>query len=387
MNGKLTDEYALSQVTPSELTTYVKSRGWRSTEPYRDVGHIYELDSATPNIVIPTSNHFADYTLVLRRVIEILAAAEERDQRTIIRDMILADVDQVRVRVSDADDGGSIPAELGVTLIQQSWNMLRAAARSAWSPHPVLRGRNSAQTQNYLNSVRLGQTEQGSFVVNLLSPVKIPATRFLDSRTPFARRVVNILVSGLQATKKMPLHENTDSATNHVYHDASEYSVHQGVSSNLCDAVANVLDKVGEANLDVSVSWALSKPALGERTSVSFNASDLPALRNISVALREQPERLGERLTGYVISLSRRNAGYHGHIIMRARIDGEERSVNTILNQTDYSIAGHAHTYGMVVSVTGDLRRHGQRWTLTNSHDLTILDERSPRSLGILNDS
>ena len=375
MNGKLTDESVLSQITPSELTAYVKSRGWRNAEPYGDIGHIYELDSATPNIVIPASKHFADYTLVLRRLIDILAGVEERDQRTIVRDLIRADVDQVRFRVSDANDDGSIPAEAGVTLIQQSWNMLRAAARSAWSPQPVLQGRISAQTQNYLKSVRLGQTEEGSFVVNLLSPVQLPNKRFADSEEPFARQVVHTLVSGLQVTKKAPFRSDADFAANPSYHDATEYGVHQGVSSNLCDAVADVLDKAGDASLDISVNWALSKPVYEGRVSVSFDASDISELRNTSAVLREQLEIPGERLTGHVVSLARQRAGDRGRVTMRARINGKDRLVNAILNPSDYGRAGNAHTNGTVVSVTGDLRRQGQRWTLTNPRDLAILDD------------
>ena len=299
MNGKLKDEYALSRITPSELTAYLKSRGWRSTEPYGDVGHIYEFDSATPNIIIPTSNHFADYTLVLRRLIGILSSVEGRDQRIIVRDMMLTDVDQVRVRISDTNDDGSIPAEAGVTLIQQSWNMLRAAARSAWFPQPVLQGRISTQTQKYLNSVRLGQTEQGGFIVNLLSPIKPPTKHLANVEEPFARQVVHTLVSGLQATKKGQYLPDEKFANNPSCHDHVWHVVNQGVSSNLCDAVAHVLDKAGDAILDISISWALSKPVSGGIVSVSFDASDLSALRKMSAILKERPETAGTALDAY----------------------------------------------------------------------------------------
>ena len=227
----------------------------------------------------------------------------------------------MRIRVLESDGAGSIPIEAGVTLFHQSRNMLWAAARSVWDPKPVFRGRTSTRVTNYIRSVRLGQTEQGSFVANLLSPVPNPiGTRFHDV-DPFARRATHRLVSGLQATSE------SLSIVDGRYADSwLEDAVQEGVSANLSNAVARILKSANGTGLNISVRWALTRPVDEDKASVSFDASDAPLLEHATQVLKRlsdmnsssdfsttpsvaaPPRRstnyLGEQLVGHDTSLS-----------------------------------------------------------------------------------
>ena len=90
---------------------------------------------------------------------------------TIYRDLAHADRDVVRARSPHADDDGSIAVNDGVDLIAQARNMLAAAACSARSPQPSYHIWKIQMVNEYMERVRLGQTETGSFVVTLLAPV------------------------------------------------------------------------------------------------------------------------------------------------------------------------------------------------------------------------
>ena len=274
MNGKLTIESDLSRITPSALKAYADRGGWQDVEPYGDVGRIYVLGRGTPNIIIPNSTDFADYNSVLHRVIEIMADAEERDWDSVARDLILADTNQVQVRLIDAYDDGSIPAQAGVTLIQNSWKMIVAAARSAANPELEFKGKYGTKIREYLKTVRLGQTDRGSFVVNLLSPSPIDDT--------FSDKIVVTLVSGLEAIREV-LTYNYHLQSNWKF---DEY-VERGMSVNLCDAVASILTTGGDSGLEVSVHWAINSHANSNQTSsIAFDKTCAGKLKLARSTLR-----------------------------------------------------------------------------------------------------
>ena len=261
MNGRISESDDLSKVTPRALRAYVEAHGWHKVEPYGDIGDVYALDEERSEVLVPKSSRFVDYTLRLGQMVTILADTEEREREAVLRDLTLADVDQVRVRVADNYVYDSIPIEAGVALVQQSWNMLMAAARSAWQPRPAFRGRMSEESRNYLKRVRLGQTERGSFVINLLCPA--------DEQFP--QMVTRKLVSGLHGTRTAVdlAHRSSE------FWPLKEY-IHEGVSANLCEAVRRMLGKEVRGKIDVSVSWALTGRRSQEQVRVQFDASDAP---------------------------------------------------------------------------------------------------------------
>ena len=121
--------------------------------------------------------------------------------------MLGSDCDVIRVRASVGEDRDSVTLDVGVTLDQQSREMLLAAACAERAPQAVFRAAANKDAAEYLKSVRLGQTEQGSFVITLLAPpppllqpALDPAWDDLDAE-PFSRRVSLRLVTALRAAR------------------------------------------------------------------------------------------------------------------------------------------------------------------------------------------
>ena len=212
-----------------------------------------------------------------------MADAEGRDWDSVARDLILADTNQVRVRLIDAYEDGSIPAQAGVALIQNSWKMIVAAARSAANPEPSFTGGyGSKRIREYLKTVRLGQTERGSFVVNLLSPSAIPMDAPHSRGEKFPDKVVSTLISGLESTKKTLIYGQylQSSQIPHEY-------IHSGMSADMCDALAGIAAKSGDAGLEISVNWAIVGYANGKKTSsVAFDKSHVPKLKRATSTLK-----------------------------------------------------------------------------------------------------
>jgi hypothetical protein len=89
--------------------------------------------------------------------------------------------------------------------VTEARNLLVAAARSTVQRRAQRpSGAHARQVQEYLRGVRLGRTEQGSFVVALLSPIEPPAAAEerqlrLPQTDPFLGRVVEMLADATDA--------------------------------------------------------------------------------------------------------------------------------------------------------------------------------------------
>ena len=371
MIGYASGPNALSTVTPRSLFAYLESQGWRRMAPYGSTGYIYSLDEEIQELLVP-SLPLSDYERRIGELLETLSTVEERDSSSILRDISLSDFDLVRVRVPEASADGSVSVAGGVTLFQESRNLLLAAACSTSRPQRAFRAGRNQEAGDYMNSVRFGQTEMGSFVVNLLSPVPPSLIGQADLNTglplePFARRVILKLVSGLRSASEAVHHVNSGDDIN-----AFEREVPQGVSANLCDAIANLLECNNRQGLYISVSWSLIRNPPEVPSQVVFKDSDMSILREASRILKDRQERPNERLDGYVYALARGPSEHRGRVTLKAVIDGAMSSVRVDFPPPDYSRITDAHNLRRVVSLEGDLRREGQRWVLDNPRDLEI---------------
>ena len=365
----VSDIDSLSTVTPSALYAYLASKGWQRTEPYGKVGHIYILEGETPELLVPASPAFADYALRLSQILEILSSVEERESRAVLRDLSMADVDLVRVRVPEAMTDGSMPIDRGVTLVRESRNMLLAAACSATRPQRVFRMGSNKKAVQYLKTVRLGQTDQGSFVVNLI----LPAPRWPRVRgdhwgprlnEPFETRVMHMLASGLRAVRR-----GVDSVNRGF--GIFEESVQEGVSANLCDALSSLLQDL-EA-LDLSVCWALTRERRDENVQMHFRHSDEKALAEASRILKNRQDRPNQLITGYVTALTRGESAREGHVTIRAMVDNVMRSIGVDFAPDHYGRIVEAHNSRLEIMLQGDLKRDGQKWVLLNPRHLTFV--------------
>ena len=76
----------------------------------------------------------------------------------------------MRLRGSDIERG-NVGFEAGVNLFEKARDLMMAAACSAIETKAVHPNRKPDKASRYLRNIRLGQTEMGSFVVQIISRV------------------------------------------------------------------------------------------------------------------------------------------------------------------------------------------------------------------------
>jgi hypothetical protein len=365
MRALILDKSALLAVSPSSLAAYAREEGWQRTEPYGIHSDVYEAPGK-PEIVLPRTDRLGDYSTVVSKLLDIFSVAADTDELTTYRTLLGTDRDVVRLRSPDHGDDGSVDLNTGVELVYQARQMLLAAACAAKHPHSVYRAGANREASEYMRRVKLGQTEQGSFVVALLAPVPPVLQVGVHHQwagwedEPFERQVTRRLGDALRACRNA-----IELATTGNGLDAFESAVQVGVSANLCEAIATVVEQTNQ--LDISLTWAKTRPAPESSRTIRFSQSDGEVLKEAARTYRARHPKPDVMLFATVKQLRRDQHEIEGLVTLKAIVDDRQQSVRAVLDQANYSIAVQAHDTKAPVVVRGDLERVGQRWQLTNA--------------------
>ena len=376
MNG-LTNEVTLARtVGLRAVHAYLRTNGWvRADSACRDTADVYLWpEDNREAAIVPASEGYADFGTRIYQIAEQIGRIEGRKRLAVLADLSIAESDIVRVRLANAHADNTVRLTDGAAALKQAKKLLLAAACSADRPQRMYRaGRNKAGGE-YLDRVRLGHTEPGSYMINLLSPVA-PSLRdqgTLLPEEPFERKVTRKLASGLRAARQAMDRVNRGVA------DIGEFEsrLGEGISANLCQSVAR-LTAAGKG-LEVSVSWAMTRPDLqdaGERVAVAFRPPDVAVLYEAARVLANRQERTDEEVQGYVSRLAREKTDPTGTATIKAFVDGKVASVQAVFDSTDYREITRAHEARLSVSLEGDLYREGQRWHLRNPREVTVIED------------
>ncbi len=374
MKTLITDPTALRSITPAAMVAYALSEGWAKAESFGEHSDVYQR-TGSPELILPGTDSLGDYPEVVSSILQILSGEEGRDELQLFRDLVGSDRDVIRVRAPEADDDGSVSIDAGVELVLQARDMLLAAACAAKEPRALYRAGKVKDAANYMERVRLGQTEQGSFIVTLLAPVP-PALDLLsqgafwpiETEEPFDRKVTRTLAKALDASRRA-----AESAVRGNGMSAFQQAVSSGVNANMCEALATLIDK--GKGLEVSVTWARTRPTPEKRKVVRFSESEGEIFREAAARFRSLEPRPDETLNAFVFALDRPQDSAEGKVSLKTFLDGQPVSIRATLPPEMYHRALGAHDAKQSVTVTGDLKRAGQRWVLEYPRNLQVVQD------------
>src|SRR5439155_24544675 len=90
----------------------------------------------------------------------------------VLSDLAMPPADVLRLQMESREaEGGTLPLDEGLRLLEGGRDLLLAAACSAHQPQAYFLRQSYAPAQDFLRSCRVGQTERGSFVATILAPV------------------------------------------------------------------------------------------------------------------------------------------------------------------------------------------------------------------------
>jgi hypothetical protein len=374
MKATVRDSAMLASVRPLELASYLRSNGWEAQEWVPETYSVWikRTDAGSFEVTLPLIDRFRDYSLRISEILATLEAVERRSQLEIISDLNTANADVVRV--SSHHRGmvnESIPIEDAVLLVQRSRDLMLSAACSTIEPRSYYPPRKFAQALDFLHRVRMGQTERGSYVVTIVSPVP-PALEDAAHHVvedPYERRVTKKLSSALLAVQRA-----AERAIATATLDPFREAVQAGVSANLCDAIVGMAGTTGESRgVAFRFTWSRSRPLQDDNPNgVLFSADAMPVIQEAGRVLREEAPIEEFELQGVVVALERPAGAEVGTVTVLGFVEERPRRVRMELRDPEYILAVRAHADRTPVLCAGVLVKEGRSYVLAGPLDFRL---------------
>jgi hypothetical protein len=357
-------------VTAEQLETYLKSTGWFEDGKIRNVASIWhrnEPEQEDAEILLPIGS-VKDYSNRVQVALIAIATFENVTVDEILGNVKTLFSNFISVRVVHPDTAdGTIPINDGVLLISKTKDLLLAAAHSLKSKKKSFSGKLAAEVRMYLDSLLLGQTEVGSYVVNVIAPeqnTKEDAdTENLEvvESTALSKAITQNLVSSLQALKDASSEFEVRGKLS-----AFEGAVRAGASANMCDALLGLSGERRARKFEVSVTTARGSLFASETSKFRFDEEDVQILEKARQYYKEDYTLKEKLLIGTIQKLSRPRGEKGGTVAMLAEVDGVQRNVQIELEGDDYHLAVIAHDDSEYVRIQGDVQIKSKKAYLVN---------------------
>ncbi|MEW6435125.1 MAG: hypothetical protein AB1730_26795 [Myxococcota bacterium] len=380
MSNDFRNPKVLAALAPRDAGFYLQRMGWREAERAENAS--YWLLRSDHAVMVPLNRTFDDYALRLAELLDSLQKIERRPAESILADLRHSAADFLRVRVSRRDESdGTIPLSKAPRIFDGSRDLVLYAAASTIEPRPTFRKEDVPEAARLLlKEARFGQTERGSYVVNILAPLPTNFDLFAvrpnepvadrPDLEPFARRTLRTLMTALERVR---LAENEAQVVGHVA---------EGISAQLCKSVAHASGgDHGLRSLEISASWS---PALREDEATPVVArlarSQVKVIRRAGKALSAIVPQLGARITGQVVRLARDTARtqrvVEGIITVEAVMPGRaRRNVTMAVNAEFHERAIRAYREERKVTCVGDLLDRPPSPYLFNVREFEFVDD------------
>lgn len=368
---------SINSILPSQLIGYLTAQGWRedgAIENVASVWHRKEREYFEFEIIQPARIDLKDYTQRISDLVGTLARFENRSVQSVLEDLLnfYADIVKIRVVHNDVKDG-SIPLSDGVSLFEHAKDLLTSVARSTFSKRKYFFGQSSQDVSNIVNKFRLGQTEVGSYVVNLIIPIECDVGDQKDhNEVSITRSVTHTLARSLLAIDASI--DQYKSMRKDVVFDSA---VKHGVSANLCDALVGLTGETHIRNVEINLSLSRGdKEFLDIPLNYSFNSSEVPFLQRASDYYKDKYVIQSYTVSGHVRSLKHEEGDDFGTISVSSLVNEKERNVTFDLPTDQYWEAHHAHKAGLIVECSGDLSVSPRSATIVNPSKFKVIHSR-----------
>jgi len=376
VSPETTELETISALSPAHVAGYLRGHGWSDQGKYGSYGQLYSrnVNDRTFHVVLPRLATIADFAPRMKELIDVVAKVEGRRAASVLFDLTLAPFDVIRVRSMDADAHGSIRFAQGLDLHEEARRAVVAAANAAAAEQPrkAWKGRRPDSVGQYMERLRLGQTENASFSLTVLSPYGFDpegqerVTLFEDEA--FGRRVTLKFGSALTAIEAALAEAIAGDPL-----PAFEKGITAGVSAEMCQALAKLADN--ESGVQVSVSWSPAKPANGP-IRLSLTPQDSAVLHEVARTFARQEPEPEFVVVGLVEEIKEQPERFDGSVVIQTKLPQQTgvRKIRVHFAERDREFVYEAGKNKRWVRVTGSLARHGKLLTLDEPHDFSIVE-------------
>ncbi|MET9920474.1 hypothetical protein ABZZ04_25820 [Streptomyces sp. NPDC006435] len=373
MRDLASTELDLWRVDPTRLTTLMTEAGWtlvgRRSGVYNRLAPPGEPDPRAGAFVVPLDREAPEYIEDLQGLLHQVSAPSYRNlwARAIAPRLFTDPTDEFRFRREAAFPSGLIAWREGERLISSARRTLVAGAKSYLDQTRHFGNRHGQFANRYLDTVLMGQTEPGSYIVKAFAPsattvpLRKPPTTTVPTLDvgaavgPYGRDVSHAVVKALSATAEAIDHYRSSGSLT-----GFDAGVREGVSYEMATAILGITEHSDGS--DITIEWDTSVPGgFDEPVSrFAFSGGDAVILEKAAHRLAAAEDSGFVTVTGRVHLLARKEADGPGVFGVENVMGGQPRKVRVRLADEDqYHEAIHAYEENLALQVNGRLEREG----------------------------
>lgn len=371
MNGFLSTSavQSLESVSISALKSYVSDQGYVYREQWGT--HLSrfskKIGAREIDVFIPTSPTIRDFKRRINDLVETLSAQSKVSRDRILRDLVNSGYDIVRIAANEGEHEATLGFDAAIDLLQGGYALIDSCAVVAASTTLIaaIRGRRTDAVRNYLDKIRVGQTEVGSFVLTLLMPsdfdsVEVPNLENIAGT--FGSRVVDRLSVALSTA---------DLATKAIG-DSSHGFAQGGLTANFSGAMHRMLASAGDIIITLDNSLISTKPKRAKR--FKFRSESADRFKEIEQYLKPVELKGRHTLAGEILNIKEPKGKKSGFFVMACDVDGEDRSVRVKYNRSQRVFLMNAmNNKGVsLLSVSGNLVSKNGKLNLEDPNEFQV---------------
>lgn len=308
-----------------DVRSYLEMSGFSYVGPWGKFLDRYQLerDGRAIDAIVPSNPDILDYKERISELIAQLATLERTSTVDIFREISVATHSVVRLRARPGSEITSIDFEEGIGLLQNAKILIKSSAVSAFSNRykKVIRGKSSSAVDRYMDKVRIGQTEVGSYIFNLILPREDDVLG-INQPAYTEHDVTRVLENGILFAHNMKGENRAPSFG--TMQDA-------GISANFLEALHEIIDWSDDVSIEIDRADAGQK----RTASFAFNRDDLAIIHKAASKLAPDEQGTKTRVSGTITRLSEPATRRRGSIDLLVRLKGRLRSVRIKFEAAD----------------------------------------------------
>ncbi len=358
----------LRQIDPEGVRAYLVYLGWKLLEyPDKRVWVYAPPNDIESSLPVPATRSLNDYVALIDRVVATLASVEECAYEDVLQLLCNHSILKLRAVDQQTTVRGTLPLLSAELLIKKAQDLIAYSTCAETGPPQKHYVRSIRKAREHADKYELGQTEPGSFIINIITPIR-PITESESMRLtdiePLEHRVLRRIIHGAEIVQQAERFSDANMI-------AENFG--SGFNANMCDIVA---DTIEQTSLD-----ALSFCALGidkahnvdRLPDVLLTRDCIPQLEKASVILKDAPVDEMVSIVGYITVLRNEDTpepDKQRHV--QITWSGKGINVHLTLTDNDYAIACDSHRDHSHVSVDGILHHEKRKYYLYDYRNFRI---------------
>lgn len=345
----------IDRLRKDKLCEYLLLNNWKELSPLFD-GKIRQFLVPTEDeaILIPQTSEYTDYYRIIVDSLSVIALYEQTTLKGLFNKLINPTSDILKWRISDNGTlSGAISFNAMGNNIEYIKEMISSAYLDMLSPAVYHKKLSIKEVQEQIAKYRFGQTEIGSYILNLICPLGYYQYQVFNeyNELPLGRKI------------NIRMLENINTIQNSIIDNNSQLDdkVSEGkISVNFLKSLSNIYEENKDSAFSITAEWSSYVPMQDDTiSSVKLKPQCMEKVNAIAEAhTPKQEENVEKSFYGKIVNINGKpEVDERQNILVTVTTIGENNkciNVKVELNYNQYfGIVDAAFQEGSNVKVTG----------------------------------